>query len=88
MEPKTEAAQCMGVEDLQAAVSAGVVAGLKELASDAEFIERFWLHGYKHLSEHVTNGTTQWVGKRILTTIILAAVTAGIIWLVKSGAIR
>ena len=76
------------LNDLQAAVSAGVLTGVKALATDSDFIERFWKTGYSHLTTHVGNGTSQWIGKRILTMIILSGVTAGIVWLVKSGAIK
>ena len=85
MEP---AIQCLGAEALQKAISAGVVAGMKELATDAEFIEHFWSRGYKHLTEHAANGTSQWIGKRILTALVLSAVTGGIVWLVKTGALK
>ena len=80
--------ESISIPALQEAVAAGVVSGIKSLANDADFIEHFWLQGYKQMSIHVTNGTSQWVGKRIITTIVLSLVTAGVIWLVKSGAIR
>ena len=88
MEPIYNADRYVNTGDLQSAVTAGVVEGIKALATDEDFIERFWKTGYSHLTIHVGNGTSQWLGKRILTMFILSAVTAGIVWLVKSGAIK
>ena len=74
--------------ELQAAVTAGVIAGLKQLTQDEAFVASFWRHGFEELSKHSSNGASQWVGKRLLTIFITAVTTAGIVWLVKTGAIK
>lgn len=74
--------------DLQEAVAAGVVKGLKELTQDPAFVASFWRHGFEELSKHSSNGASQWIGKRLLTILITAVTTAGIVWLVKTGAIK
>ena len=74
--------------DLQAAVAAGIVTGLKQLTQDEAFVASFWRHGFEELSKHSSNGASQWLGKRLLTILITAVTTAGIVWLVKTGAIR
>lgn len=66
-------------------VSEGVQAGVRALASDPAFGEAFWAKGFENLSKHATNSTSQWIGKRLLTALVVAAVTAGITWLVKTG---
>ena len=75
-------------EDIRRAVSNGVVEGARRLAEDSDFAERFWRTGFEHLSRHSGNHASQWVGKRILTAIVASAVTAGVIWLVKSGYLK
>jgi len=74
--------------ELQAAVTAGVVAGMKQMAQDEAFVSSFWRHGFEELSKHSSNGASQWIGKRLLTIAITAITTAGIVWLVKTGAIK
>lgn len=66
-------------------VSEGVQAGVKALASDPTFGEAFWARGFENLSKHATNSTSQWIGKRLLTALVVAVVTGGITWLVKTG---
>ena len=74
--------------EIQAAVARGVVQGANQLAQDKDFCERFWETGFKHLRDHTTNHASMWLGKRILTAFVAAVVTAGLIWLVKSGQIK
>lgn len=74
--------------ELQAAVAAGVVAGMKQMAQDEQFVSSFWRHGFEELSKHSSNGASQWIGKRLLTIFITAVTTAGVVWLVKTGAIK
>lgn len=74
--------------ELEAVVAAGIVAGLKQLTQDEAFVSSFWRHGFEELSKHSSNGASQWVGKRLLTIFITAVTTAGIMWLVKTGALK
>lgn len=73
---------------LQMAITAGVVAGIKQITQDETFVASFWRHGFEELSKHSSNGASQWIGKRLLTIFITAVTTAGIVWLVKTGAIK
>ena len=75
-------------EEIQAAVARGVVEGARRLAEDSDFCERFWRVGFEHLTRHSTNSASQWIGKRILTALVAAVVTAGILWLAKEGALK
>ena len=75
-------------DELEQAVARGVVAGAKRLASDPEFAETFWKTGFEHLSRHGGNQASQWLGKRLLTSLIVAVVTAGLLWLAKTGQIK
>lgn len=72
---------------MQNAVSAGVQDGLKALAQDAEFGERFWRRGFESMSKHAGDAGSKWIGSRILTALVIAVVSAGITWLVKQGKI-
>ena len=65
-----------------------MVAGLKQMALDETFVSNFWHKGFEELSKHGSNGASQWLGKRLLTILITAITTAGIVWLVKTGALK
>lgn len=74
-------------EGVQGAVSAGVQDGIRALATNSEFGEAFWRKGFESMSKHATQAGSQWIGSRILTAMVLAVVSAGVAWLVKSGKI-
>jgi len=78
----------MSEDEIRRAVAAGIVDGAHQLADDEKFAAKFWEVGFEHLKSHSTNHASQWVGRRILTALIAAITTAGIIWLVKSGNIK
>lgn len=70
---------------LRAEVSAGVVDGIKTLLADERAIKEFWRGGYTELSEHTSNGATQWVGKRILTWFVTGIFTLAAVYLLTKG---
>lgn len=67
-----------------AALRLAVTEGIKDVLKDEALVATFWEAGFKHLTNHATDKTTQWIGKRILTMFVTAAVVAGLIWLGKS----
>ncbi len=71
--------------EMRSQVALGVQDGLKALAADPAFGEAFWRRGFEQLSTHATAASSQWIGKRILTAFVIAAVSAGIAWLVRTG---
>lgn len=75
-------------QELQSAVTAGVVAGMKQMATDEAFVSNFWRHGFEELSKHSGNGASQWLGKRILTILITTIAGSCIVWLVRTGTIK
>ena len=54
---------------------------LRRFASDPEF----WRSGIEHMAQHAANQSAQWVGRRMLTAFLAAAVSAAVVWMVKSG---
>ena len=75
-------------ERLPAMLKEAVASAIRETLADQELTRRFWAEGYNQLQAHAVNNGSQWVGKRLLTAVVTAIVTAGVIWLVKSGAIK
>lgn len=73
---------------LQAAITAGVAAGIKQITDDPKFVSAFWKQGFDELATHSGNGASQWVGKRLLTILVTAVAGVCIVWLVKTGAIK
>lgn len=74
--------------ELPKALSSAVATGIREVVTDQALMQQFSKTLYDELAGHTVNGTSQWIGKRILTALVVAVVTAGIVWLVKSGAIK
>lgn len=74
--------------NIAADVQNGVVLGIKQLASDKEFLDTFWQSGFIRLSKHTQDGASQWFGKRIFTWLIGVIVSAGVVYLIKSGALK
>lgn len=72
------------IDDMPAAFEAA----FRRVLADDALVKSFWQRGYKELTDHAGNGASQWVGKRILTALIVAVVTAGVVWLVKTGALK
>lgn len=73
---------------LQKAITAGVVAGIKQITEDEKFVNAFWRQGFEELAKHSGNGASQWVGKRLLTILVTSIAGVCIVWLVKTGAIK
>ena len=73
---------------LPAMMGAAVETAIRAVMRDPDVRKEFWRTGYEELAAHAETGASKWVGKRIVTTLIMALVTAGIVWLVKSGAIK
>ena len=61
---------------------------LRRILQDEELVKGFWHRGYQELTEHAGAGASQWVGRRILTAIVVAAVTAGVAYLVRTGSLK
>jgi hypothetical protein len=72
------------LDDMPAAFEAA----FRRALSDETIVKSFWKRGYEELSSHAGNGASQWIGKRILTAIIVAVTTAGIVWLAKTGQLK
>ena len=75
-------------DNLPKALSSAVADGIREVVTDDELMQKFSRALYDELASHTVNGTSQWIGKRILTAAVVALTTAGIIWLVKTGALK
>lgn len=75
-------------QSMRSEVSQGVQDGIRALADDTDFGALLGRRMFDELSNHAANAGSQWVGRRIITMMVLAVVGAGIAWLVKSGAIK
>jgi hypothetical protein len=69
-------------------IARAVETALRRVLTDEQLTQRFWERGFKELAAHADNHASQWIGKRILTAMVVAVTTAGIVWLVKTGAIK
>lgn len=74
--------------DIRNEVRLGVVEGMQSILSDEKLMEEFWRKGYDQLVLHGGNNANQWVGKRILTWLITSIVIAGVVWLLRNGALK
>ncbi len=69
-------------------VALGVEAGVRSLLSDEKMVKAFWERGFDEMSRRAQDSSSQWIGRRLLTTLIVALVTAGVVWLVKTGQMK
>lgn len=75
-------------DELTRTLREAMAGAIRDTLNDRELVGEFWKKGFDELSGHTANGASQWLGRRILTWLIAAMTTAGLIWLVKSGAIK
>lgn len=73
---------------IQAAVRKGVESGIRSAMSDRELITDFWRDGFDELTKHGSNGASQWVGKRILTSAVVAVLVVCVAWLAQAGRLK
>lgn len=69
-------------------IAGSVERAIRRVLTDPEMGRQFWAGGYEELSKHAGNNASQWIGRRLLTTLVIALTTAGIVWLVKTGALK
>ena len=72
-------------EAIEAAIARGVQDGLRAAMNDQALVTSFWATGFDELATHSGNHASQWIGKRLLTSLIVAITIAGITWLVQTG---
>jgi len=84
----TTVLQQLDGEEIRLQVAAGVADGFALVLSDDKLVKAFWHKGYQELANHSAAGASQWIGKRIFTTAVLAMTTAGVIWLIRNGALK
>lgn len=70
---------------VKVAVAEGVKTAIIELSKDDQFGEMFWKKGYLSLAKHVSESSSQWIGGRILTALVMTAVGFGITYLISKG---
>lgn len=75
-------------ETMRSDIAAGVADGMRELLADDDVVKKFWRRGYAELTEHGQDEASRWIGRRILTSLVIALVTAGLVWLVRSGGLK
>jgi len=75
-------------ELIRDATRRGVRDAIDEFLHDDSEFGRLSERLYGKLSEHTTNGITQWVGKRILTIMLAAALSGSVAWAVLTGRIK
>lgn len=72
----------------QDAIRAGTRQALDDLLDDEERVQRFWRTGFDELTKHGSNEASQWIGKRILTALVVAVLVGCVTWLVQTGRLK
>lgn len=76
------------MQDLERVIAKGIETGLRAILDDPKLTDSFWASGFDRLSGHAGDGASKWLGKRLLTMFLFAAVGLGVTWLVKIGAVK
>lgn len=69
---------------MQEATKAGVAGGIRAILDDKEQTKKFWKSGFDELSEHTSNGASQWVGRRFLTWLLVGVVSFAAAYLIRA----
>jgi hypothetical protein len=69
-------------------IAGSVERAIRRVLTDPDMSRQFWKAGYEELSKHAVDGASQALGRRLLTAVVIAVTTAGIIWLAKTGALK
>ena len=72
----------------QEAIHAGTRQALTDILNDRERVQQFWRTGFDELTTHGSNEASQWIGKRLLTGLIVAVMVGCITWLVQTGRLK
>lgn len=70
---------------LQDAVRLGVHNGLRSAAADEKLMNQYWRGGFDELKKHAATDTSQWVGRRVLTWLLVGLATLAATLLIKYG---
>ena len=76
------------IDALPDQIAAAVERGVKNAARDQELRKELWVDAYERISDHATNGISQWIGKRILMILVAGALSASIGWAVLTGRLK
>jgi hypothetical protein len=74
--------------DVRSEVAAGVTDAFDSFLADKEKVKKLGKLVFDEVVEHTQNGTSQWIGKRLLTAFITALVGACLVYLVRTGAVK
>ncbi len=77
--------EALDSESIRNDVAMGVVQGLELLLSDPKIMDNFWEHGYTALAKHSQRDAQSWLGKRILTFLVLGIGGFCLVWLLRNG---
>jgi len=70
------------------AIANAIERACRRMISDEKLVNDFWEAGYRRLTGHVEQNASRWVGRRILTMLVIGIVSAGVVWLVKTGTLK
>ena len=70
---------------VEAAIRSGIVHGFKDAAQDKQLVGDFWRQGFEEFRDRTANHASQWIGRRILTWVIVGLVSAGMVYLIGKG---
>lgn len=74
--------------ELPGIIRQAVAQGMRDAMADEQMTAKFWEAGYRRLSQHTTDGLSQWVGKRVIMILVAAAFSGSIAWAVLTGRIK
>lgn len=81
-------AEAIDAESVRNDVALGVVQGFELLLSDPKIMDNFWEHGYMALAKHSQRDAQSWLGKRVLTFLVMGIGGYCLVWLLRSGGQR
>lgn len=73
---------------MEAAMRRGSAAGIVDVLANKDHTSKFWKSGFDELRQHTSNHASQWIGRRVLTWVVVAVLSACLAWLVQTGRLK
>ena len=87
-EHREQVEQSLEGDDIRQQVALGFVDGFTLVTGDAKLMAQYWHGGWQQFMMHTSDASHMWIGKRLFAAAVIAIVSAGMLWLLRNGALK
>lgn len=70
---------------VEASIRIGIAQGFRDSAQDKQLVAEFWRQGFEEFRDRTADHASQWIGRRILTWVLVGLVSAAMVYLLGKG---